>query len=251
MGSTGEEDIKKEQPPYGVRTARQEDILDPVKFTRERLEFPLHELQVPILTGGQSTIGAAKAVHRAYTQPNSLILVLSPSGRQSGEVLLKVDPFLMKLGIDLTGDGVNRISRKLPNGSRIVGLTSNADKLRGYSAVSMMLVDEASLVQDKLYEAMLPVLATTNGDLWLTSTPNGRAGFFWKEWSEGGADWTRIQVTAPECPWILEDHLAKERLRGKLRFGQEYLCEFADPADAVFPRELIDGAKDDFEGLKD
>ena len=44
MGSTGEEDIKKQQPPYGVRTAREEDILDPVKFTRERLEFPLHEL---------------------------------------------------------------------------------------------------------------------------------------------------------------------------------------------------------------
>ena len=50
---------------------------------------------------------------------------------------------------------------------------------------------------------------------------------------------------------ILEDHLAKERLRGKPRFGQEYLCEFADPADAVFPRELIEGAKDHFEGLKD
>ena len=200
---------------------------------------------------GKSTIGAAKAVHRAYTQPNSLILVLSPGGRQSGETLLKVDPFLMKLGIDPTGDGVNRISRKLPNGSRIVGLTSNPDKLRGYSAVSMMLVDEAGLVQDKLYEAMLPVLATTNGDLWLMSTPNGRAGFFWKEWSEGGKDWTRIQVTAPECPWILEDHLAKERLRGKQRFQQEYMCEFVDPADAVFKQEMLDAAMDDFEGLKD
>ncbi|MEO7652115.1 MAG: terminase family protein [Bryobacteraceae bacterium] len=211
MGSISEANLEPPRPLYDVDAATEEDISDAVRFTRERLGFPLHELQIPILTGGRqgimnctrqygkSTVAAAKAVHRAYTRPNSLILVVSPGARQSGEVLLKVDPFLTKLGIDLTGDGVNRISRRLPNGSRIVGLTSNADKLRGYSAVSMMLVDEAALVPDKLYEAMLPALATTNGDLWLMSTPNGRAGFFWKEWSEGGPEWTWIQVTAPEC----------------------------------------------------
>src|SRR5690349_18225723 len=36
---------------------------------------------------GKSTVAAANAEHRAYCQPDSLILAPAPSGRQSGEFL--------------------------------------------------------------------------------------------------------------------------------------------------------------------
>src|SRR5689334_18922419 len=48
---------------------------------------------------GKSTLGAAMAVHQAYTKPESLTLVISPSARQSGEFVRKAARFLEKLGV--------------------------------------------------------------------------------------------------------------------------------------------------------
>jgi len=66
----------------------------------------------------KSTVTAIKAVHRAYTDPRSLTIVLSPSSRQSAEFLHKASEFVRRLGIKLRGDGDNPMSLLLPNGSR-------------------------------------------------------------------------------------------------------------------------------------
>ena len=127
---------------------------------------------------GKSTITAAKAVHQAYTKPESLVVVLSPSARQSGEFLRKAGSFLRKLNIRPRGDGDNEISLLFPNGSRIVGLPGMESTVRGFSAVSLMLIDEAARVEDDLYKAFRPMLAVGDGALWLMSTPHGQRGFF-------------------------------------------------------------------------
>ena len=183
---------------------------------------------------------AVKAVHRAHTEAGSLTLVLSPSGRQSGEFLRKAEPFVRRLGIKIRGDGDNELSIGFPNGSRIVGLPGNETTVRGFSAVSLMLIDEAARVGDELYRAMRPVLAVGDGDLWLMSTPDGKRGFFGEEWENGTEEWERISVGAPDCPRISERFLEEERAKGDAWYRQEYLCEFVDMDGAVFPRELID-----------
>ena len=72
------------------------------------------------------------------------------------------------------------------------------------------------------------MLAVTNGDLWLMSTPKGKRGFFSDIWHAGG-EWERILVTGPECPRIPADFLEKERREdGEKYYRQEYLCEFLD-----------------------
>jgi hypothetical protein len=135
---------------------------------------------------GKSTVTAAKAVHRAYTRPDSLVVVVSPSARQTGEFLRKAAGFARKLGIRARGDGDNPMSLLFPDGSRIVGLPGVEDTVRGFSAVSLMLIDEAARVNDDLYKAVRPMLAVGDGDLWLMSTPNGQRGFFYDEWTDGG-----------------------------------------------------------------
>jgi Terminase-like family. len=127
---------------------------------------------------GKSTTIAAKAVHRASCVAGSLILAVSPSARQSGEFLRKAETFVRKLGIRPRGDGDNQISILFPNGSRIVGLPGLEATVRGFSAVSLLLIDEAARVPDEMYKAVRPMLAVSNGDLWLMSTPAGRRGFF-------------------------------------------------------------------------
>jgi hypothetical protein len=144
--------------------------------------------------GGKSTVTAAKAVHRAYSVAGSLTLVVRPSARQSGEFLRKAEEFVRKLGIKVRGDGDNEISIAFRNGSRIVGLPGNEVTAGGYSA-SLLLIDEAARVDDRLYRAMRPSLAVANGDLWLMSTPYGKP-VFWEEWEHGGEEWERISVPA-------------------------------------------------------
>jgi hypothetical protein len=105
-------------------------------------------------------------------------------------------------------------------------------------------------VTDERYRAMRPALAVADGDLWLMSTPNGKRGFFWEEWNAGGETWERISVAAPECPRIGARFLAEERAKGDSWYRQEYLCEFVDMEGALFPRDLIDAAFEDFEPIE-
>jgi hypothetical protein len=112
------------------------------------------------------------------------------------------------------GDGHNALSIAFPNGSRIVGLPENETTIRGFSDVSLLLIDEASRVADEIYRAMRPTLVVHEGDLWLMSTPNGRRGFFWDEWE-------RISVPATECPRISERVLAEEKATAGKRWYRQ------------------------------
>jgi len=118
--------------------------------------------------------------------------------------------------------------------------------VRGFSSVSLMLVDEAARVSDDLYRAVRPFLAVANGDLWLMSTPCGKRGFFWEEWANGGSQWERCEVKGTECSRIPAPFLEDEkRTMGERWFRQEYLCEFVDVNDSLFDRDVIERAISD------
>jgi phage FluMu gp28-like protein len=229
---------------------------DPVEWVREKLGFEADAAQSRALRSesrrgllnccrqwGKSTVTAAKAVYQAYTAAQSLTLVVSPSARQSGEFIRKASAFAQELKIRPQGDGDNEISLAFPNGSRVVGLPGNEATIRGFSAVSLLLVDEAARVNDELYMAIRPMLAVSRGTLWLMSTPFGKRGFFYEAWAQGGPEWERIQVTAEECRRIPREFLEEERAAmGERWFRQEYLCEFADSVSGVFDRDLVEQA---------
>ena len=223
---------------------------------RERLDFYPDETQARMVTStanrgilnctrqwGKSTISAAMAVHRAQCGPGSLVIVVSPSARQSGEFLRKAKAFAMKLGIKPRGDGANELSMLFPNKSRIVGLPGSEATVRGFSSVALLLIDEASRVPDPLYKAVRPFLAVGGGALWLMSTPFGKRGFFYEEWAHGGDRWERLEVPATQCPRIPKDFLEDERASmGDRWFRQEYLCEFEDTGGSVFNLDVVERA---------
>ncbi len=150
------------------------------------------------------------------------------------------DGFVRRLGMRVRGDGDNEISLELPNGSRIVGLPGSEETVRGFSAVTLLLVDEAARVSDELYLAVRPMLAVSAGTLWLMSTPNGKRGFFYETWTKGGTEWERIRVPAEECGRIERKHLEEERrAMGERGYLQEYGCEFGDAVGGVFDHDLV------------
>jgi hypothetical protein len=232
---------------------------DTVEWMRARLGFDADEAQMTVIRSeakrgilnctrqwGKSTIGAAKAVHRAYMRAESLVLVASPSARQSNELVEKAKVMLRKLGIRPRGDGGSSVSAVLPNGSRIVGLPEMEETIRGYSAVSLMLIDEAARVKDETYLALRPMLAVGRGDLWLMSTPRGKRGFFHEAWEHGGEEWFRMSVPATECPRIGKDFLEGERkAMGPAWFEQEFMCGFVDNGMSIFGSDVVEAALDD------
>jgi len=170
-------------------------------------------------------------------------VVVSPSARQGGEFLRKASGFVRKLDIRPRGDGDNEMSLLLPDGSRIVGLPGTEATIRGFSGVRLLLVDEASRVSDEVYLAVRKMLATSDGALWMMSTPNGKRGFFYETWMHGGPEWERIAAPATECPRIGKRFLEEERREmGERCFRQEYLCEFEDTVSGVFDRDLLERA---------
>lgn len=232
---------------------------DPATFARERLGFEPDERQAAVLRStakrgilncsrqwGKSTVAAAKAVHRAHTRAKSLVLVASPSERQSAAFLRKAAEMARTLGIAPRGDGDNETSLLFPNGSRIVGLPGTEATVRGFSAVSLLLIDEASRVEDSMYKALLPMLAVGNGDLWLMSTPCGKQGFFYEAWEYAGPEWEKVTVPATECPRISQKFLDEQlEQMGPAWFEQEFLCGFVENGMSVFGRDLVERALDD------
>jgi len=228
--------------------------LDPPRWCREVLAFEPDEWAQTVMMSparyvienvsrqaGKSTCSAAIAVHRAIFFPGSLILVVSPTLRQSGELQRKCMKFYNI--VDPKHEGLvedTKLSVLLANGSRIIALPGQEDTLRGYSAPDLIIEDEASRVKDDLYTAVRPMLATNQGRLILLSTPNGKTGHFHKIWTEGGPEWLKILVTADDIPRISKEFLDNERLNmTESEFLQEYYCEFQDAEGAVFSSDLF------------
>ena len=229
-----------------------------VEFVRSQFGFEPDARQVEVLEStakqgilncsrqwGKSTVSAAKALYRACTVPGCLVLVSAPTERQSAEWMRKVRGMAQKIAGKkaLRGDGISRISLVLPNGSRIVGLPGTDETVRGYSDVSMVLIDEAARVSEEMYKCLRPMMAVSDGDVWLMSTPRGRQGFFYDAWEHGGPDWFRVLGPATECARIKPAFLERERgVMGALSFRQEYLGEFVDNGTGLFERDLVEGA---------
>jgi len=195
---------------------------------------------------GKSTTTAIKGLHVALYRPKSLVLLVSPSQRQSTELFRKVkDAYnAMEERPGLMED--NKLSLTLTNNSRIVSLPGDQGTVRGYSGVTLILEDEAAQVDDDFYHAILPMLIVNDGSLISMSTPFGKRGHFFEEWENGGDNWKRIQIPANLCPRITDEQLeAQRRSLGDMFFQQEFMCEFVELEDSSFKYDLIQRAFDD------
>jgi hypothetical protein len=224
---------------------------------------------------GKSIASAACALTEALLNPPAEVLIVSRAQRQSAEVLRKVSDFYY----GLRGERVRRrrwhpisvapeieairtrgiredeiaisdaqLSLELANGSRIISLPGLPDTIVGFSAISLLILDEAARIKDDLYSLVRPMLAVGGGRLIALSTPFGRRGWFYAAWERceqarlrGQSEpWSRFRITAQQCPRISAEFLAEERMAiGDRWWFQEYDCQFCDTIDAVFRSEDI------------
>ena len=193
---------------------------------------------------GKSTVAATIAVHEALSAAGALVLLLSPSLRQSQELFRKVLDVYRAAGRPVQAEAENKLTLELANGSRVVSLPGSEKTVRGFSGVRLLLVDEASRVEDTLYQSIRPMIAVSGGRLVALSTPFGRRGWFFEAWT-GDEAWMRVEVPATMCPRIAPEFLEAERKAlGPLFFESEYLCRFTDTELTVFRSTDIEAALD-------
>jgi len=192
---------------------------------------------------GKSTVCAIIALHHALYFPGSLVLAVSPTLRQSGELTAKVNKFYRELGKPVTAETERKLSLEFENGSRIITLPADADNVRGFSAPALVLLDEAAFVPDEMYFALRPMLSVSSGALYLLSSPHGRAGAFFEEWENGGDAWERYRISAAECPRISPEYLASEKaVLPWWIYQQEYMAEFTETEDQMFSTDIVQRA---------
>ncbi len=191
---------------------------------------------------GKSTMAALLAVHLANYESDALVLLLSPSLRQSQELFKKTAEIRQGLKQPVATEAESALRVELANGSRIISLPGKEHSVRGYSGVRLLVIDEAARVPDDLYFAVRPMLAVSGGRLISLSTPFGTRGWWFEAW-RSDEPWERYRVPASDCPRISKEFLEEEqRTMGDWWYAQEYDCQFLDAETQPFGREDVERA---------
>jgi len=182
-------------------------------------------------------------IYTALYESNSLILLLSPSERQSQELFRKCLEIYAATGREIDADTENKLSLELDNGSRVHALPGKEGTIRGFSGVTLLIIDEASRVPDALYASVRPMLAVSGGRLIVLSTPFGKRGWFYEACKKQKSleMWDYYEVPASECPRITPEFLAQEEeAYGWYWIQQEFFCQFHDTVESAFRAEDIE-----------
>jgi Helicase len=196
---------------------------------------------------GKSTTTALVALHEALYAAPAMVVVISPSQPQSTELYKKIHRFWQALPGAPAAEQESLTRMELSNGSRIISLPGSEKTVRGYSAATLIVMDEAARVPDELLASVRPMLATTSGRFIALTTPAGRRGWFYEAWQHGEG-WERFTVKGADCPRISPEFLAEElQALGPMRFSEEYCVAFIDQNTSAFSTLLIEQAlRDDF-----
>lgn len=191
---------------------------------------------------GVTTCLAMEAIYKAYTMPNRTILLISPSDRQSKILMNRI-----QVAVDGSKPLREFITRKNTtelwlkhNGSCIISLPNNPDRIRGFSATDIILDEAAQFLNDeRVLASVNPMLAATGGTITIVSTPRGKRGLFYDQYCIAVNEQAkRLDIKAYDlypssiCPLILPEFLENEKLNlSELEFSQEYEGQFVEVAD--------------------
>lgn len=117
-----------------------------------------------------------------------------------------------------------------------------ARSLRGRSAHRIVVDEAAYLTEEVVPQVLMPMLADTEGQLVLLSTPFGRNHFWqWFQRGQSGTVCRSFRFPTSSNPRISPHFLQMQRqLLTERQFAIEYEAEFADDAGAVFPQAVIE-----------
>lgn len=207
---------------------------------------------------GKTTIFAIKAALRMLNQRDCHIVMASLTEDQAKLIIVMILDYLQKNYKNMILGGVKKPTQnkiQLKNGSTVLArpVGTTGDAFRGFTG-DVLYIDEASRMSELVWAASKPTLLTTAGDIWMSSTPAGKKGYFWEAFNK--ADRFKVfHISSEEViksrpineSWTLEkrekgiEFLENERAdMSELEYGQEYLGLFLEDLRQYFSDELIE-----------
>ncbi|NWG09885.1 MAG: hypothetical protein HXX80_06250 [Nitrososphaerales archaeon] len=197
---------------------------------------------------GKSTTIAAKAIHFTLTHPRTTTLIVSATLRQSMLMQDKILDFIEGSPIRRSVTYRSRTRLRFSNGSWIIALPAGryGATLRGHTA-HLIILDEASFIYEEVISnAVLPQISTTDGAIWMLSTPWSKDHIFYRAFTS--PEWSSYHLPSSANPLIKKEFLEEQRvLVGDRRFRLEYDAEFVEDEDSFFPMGLIQSCLSDYE----
>ena len=202
---------------------------------------------------GKSTIISEDAGEYAVKNKNKTIMIIASTERQALLLFEKVLSYIFindKTSISTGKDKPTKHTFKLKNGSIIHCLPTGDSGygIRGYT-IDRLYADEAHFINEEVWAAVTPMLATTGGDIILLSTPFGNEGYFYRCFHD--PKFTSIHVNTeevaqqrkePQRTQMLEFLKDEKERMTKLQYQQEYLGLFVGGIQRYFPDFLIDSS---------
>lgn len=187
---------------------------------------------------GKTTSASVLALHSAIYDPG-LILLITPSDRQSKENLHVIENYWRDLSGAPEADVEAKLKLELRNGSRIIALPDSARTVRGFARPKLILVDEAARVKEETVTAIKPMLIAGRSRIVALSTPWTQLGWFFEAWS-GDENYQKVKITCEQCPRIDRDELEHQRREmPPIDFRREFYCEFSPVENALFDDQVI------------
>lgn len=221
--------------------------LDPVAFAGDRLRFAPEAWQRTLLRSrsrrvlvrcarqvGKTTTTSVKALHTALYEPESLVLVISPSQRQSDEFLVRVRSLYRAAGRPVETRRESSSAMEFVNGSRVVSLPGTEGTSRGFAGARLLVLDEAARVEDDIFAAVLPMVGS-EGAIWALSTPWGARGWFYDLHDDPVNGWERHLVDVHASDQYDERRIRETQATvSRFVWASDYLCEFEDTDAQLF-----------------
>jgi len=215
---------------------------------------------------GKTFIFAEKIGNFMQNNPNTQIIVVSLTEDQAQLIIIMVLTYLEKHCKLQIQKGKNKPTKSriwLKNKARVISrpVGNTGDAVRGFTG-DVLYIDEASGMPEQMWKAAMPTLATTGGQIWMSSTPRGKfvggtnnKNFFFKSWENQEDTWTVVDVGSTlevykkreiNEDWTQEKkdkaiHFVEtqKKILTEMEYNQEYMGQFLDDMRQWFPDDLI------------
>ena len=206
---------------------------------------------------GKTAFCSWNALHFLLFRDDVKVIVTSPSFKQMNDGLIpEVQKWLSKVP-DWMSSNVESISDRivrLPNGrnnfiSFRTARKENPEALAGVHASHVLIiVDEASGVDEVVYETGQGALSTKGAIAILIGNPTKPSGFFYKTQTVLSDLWYTMKVSCVDSSRVSAEYVESQRRTygaDSREFAVRVLGEFPESgADAVIPRAFIESAID-------
>ncbi len=205
---------------------------------------------------GKTALCSWCALHFLLFRNDVKVIVTSPSAKQMSDGLIPEIqkwvnrlPGWMAMQLEITSE---RLTRKPDNKNNFISFRTarkeNPEALQGVHAESVMIiVDEASGVDEVIYEAGQGSLSTPGSVIILIGNPTRPSGFFYKTHNELSDLWWTRKVSCQNSSRVSDDYIAGQ-LRTYGPDSREYrvrvLGDFPESGEyAVVPRSYVESAQ--------